>query len=192
MCIVVWAGVLTAIIALIKQFTSLVYRRLVYCIDTWCIGAFPVQHFSSINVHDKWIREDKSPFIKAVRNLSRQFAHWRSSGADNCISRKNRSNYDTSNRFVIDTLQGSPYRKKTRATQNFNMAAIFQDSRHRLSWNTIFCLKRAANGRKRLFWLHILYSKHSECSTDVINTMQMFRFFQYGRQFPSWPPSPVI
>ena len=108
---------------------------------------------------------------------------WLNSGADNCISRKNRSNYDTSKRFGIDTLQGSPYRKKTRATQNVNMAAIFQDGRHRLSWNTIFCLKRAADGRKRLFCLHILYSKHSKCSIDVINTMQMFRFFQYGRQF---------
>ena len=94
------------------------------------------------------------------------------SGADNCISRKNRSNYDTSNRFGIDTLQGSPFMKKTRATQNFNMAAIFQDGRHMLSWNTVFCLKMAADGRKGLFLLHILYSKRSKCSIDVINTIK--------------------
>ena len=48
------------------------------------------------------------------------------SGADNY---KNRSNYDTSNRFGTDTLWGSLVKKKTRATQNFNMAAIFQDGR---------------------------------------------------------------
>ena len=47
--------------------------------------------------------------------------------------------------------RGHPSRKK-RATQNFNMAAIFQDGRHGLSWNPIFCLKRAADGWKRQLW----------------------------------------
>ena len=32
--------------------------------------------------------------------------------------------------------------KKTRATQNFNMAAIFQDGRHGLSWKHIFAFER--------------------------------------------------
>ena len=53
--------------------------------------------------------------------------HLPCSGADNC---KNRSNYDTSNRFGTDYLWGSLFKKKTWATQNFNMAAIFQDGRH--------------------------------------------------------------
>ena len=39
-------------------------------------------------------------------------------------------------------------RKKTRATQNFNMAAIFQDGRPMVSWNVIFCLKMVVNGQK--------------------------------------------
>ena len=52
------------------------------------------------------------------------------SGADNCISQKNLSNYDTSTRFGTHTPQGWPCRKITRATQNFNMAANFQDGRH--------------------------------------------------------------
>ena len=42
--------------------------------------------------------------------------------------------------------RGHPSRKKSRAAQNFNMAAIFQYGRHGLSWYSIFCLKRAANG----------------------------------------------
>ena len=68
------------------------------------------------------------------------------SGADNC---KNRSNYDTSNRFGTNTLWGSLFKKKTRATQNFNMAAIFQDGRHGISLNVVFCLKMVVNGQKR-------------------------------------------
>ena len=32
-------------------------------------------------------------------------------------------------------------RKKTWASQNFNMAAIFQDDRHGVSWNVILALK---------------------------------------------------
>ena len=64
----------------------------------------------------------------------------------------NLSNYDTSNRFGTNTLYGSLCRKIVRATQNFNMAAIFQDVRHGLSWNSLFCQKMAADGRKWPFW----------------------------------------
>ena len=74
---------------------------------------------------------------------------WWSSRADNC---KNRSNYDTSNRFGTDTLWGSLFKKKTRATQNFNMAAIFQDGRHGVSWIGICVLEMAVNGQRRLLW----------------------------------------
>ena len=63
------------------------------------------------------------------------------SGADNC---KNRSNYDTSNRFGTNTLWGSLFKKKTRATKNFNMAAIFQDGRHGVSLNVDFCLQNGS------------------------------------------------
>ena len=62
-------------------------------------------------------------------------------GADNC---NNRSNYDTSNRFGTNTLWGSLFKKKTRATQNFNMAAIFQDGRHGVSLNVNFCLQNGS------------------------------------------------
>ena len=108
------------------------------------------------------------------------------SGADNCISRKNRSNYDTSNRFGIDTLQGSPFMNKTRATQNFNMAAIFQDGRHRLSRNTIFCLKKAADGRKQLMWLRILYSKRSKCLKCC------YKHYTNVQILSIWPPIPMM
>ena len=84
------------------------------------------------------------------------------SGADNC---KNRSNYDTSNRFGTNTLWGSLCKKKTRATQNFNMAAIFQDGRHRVSWNVIFCLTNGGKWSKKIilttecmFWACKMYS----------------------------------
>ena len=60
------------------------------------------------------------------------------SGPDNC---NNCSNYDTSNRFGTNILWGSLFKKKTRATQNSNMTAIFQDGRHGILWNVIFCLK---------------------------------------------------
>ena len=30
--------------------------------------------------------------------------------------------------------------------------------------------------------------KQRKCSTNVINTVQMFTFFQYGCQYPRWPP----
>ena len=68
--------------------------------------------------------------------------HWKTtSGADNC---KNRSNYDTSNIFGTYTLWGSLYKKKTRATQNFNTAAIFQDGRHGVSLNVNLCLQNGS------------------------------------------------
>ena len=51
--------------------------------------------------------------------------------------------------FAQILYRGHPSRKKTRATQNFNMAAIFQDGRHGLSWKCIFCLKWAADGWER-------------------------------------------
>ena len=34
--------------------------------------------------------------------------------------------------------------------------------------------------------------KHSKSSNSVINTDQMFRSFQYGCQYPRWPPSPIM
>ena len=74
------------------------------------------------------------------------------SWADNCICQKNRSNYDTSNKFGTNTLLGSLFKKKTRATQNFNMAAIFQFGRHGLSWNPIVCFKGAADGWEGQLW----------------------------------------
>ena len=67
--------------------------------------------------------------------------------ADNC---RNRSNYDTSNRFGTNTLWRPLFKKKTRATQIFNMAAIFQDGRHRVSWNVIFCLKNGGKWSKKI------------------------------------------
>ena len=107
------------------------------------------------------------------------------SGADNC---KNRSNYDTINRFGTNTLRGSLFKKITRATQNFKMAVTFQDGCHGVSWNVIFALKMAVNGQKRLLWQHSVCFDHAKCTINVINTIQMFRLFQYGRQFPRWPP----
>ena len=84
------------------------------------------------------------------------------SGADNC---KNRSNYDTSNRFGTNTLWGSLFKKKTRATQNFNMAAIFQDGRHGVLWNVIFGFKNGIKWWKKtiltkecVFWAIILHT----------------------------------
>ena len=111
------------------------------------------------------------------------------SGADNC---NNRSNYDTSNRFGTNTLWGSLFKKKTRATQNFNMAATFQDGRHGILWNVIFCLKMSWNGRKRLFWQQSVYFEHANCTVNVTNTIQMFILFQYGRQFPRWSPLAIV
>ena len=107
------------------------------------------------------------------------------SGADNC---KNRSNYDTSNRFGTNTLWGSLFKKITRAMQNFNMAAIFQDGCHGVSWNVIFCLKNGSKWSKRLLWQHSVCFDHAKCTINVINTIQMFRLFQNGHQFPRWPP----
>ena len=77
----------------------------------------------------------------------RQVTRGGSSGADNC---KNRSNYDTSTRFGPNTLWGSLFKKKTRATQNFNMAAIFQDGRHGTSLNVIFCLQNDSKWSKKM------------------------------------------
>ena len=110
------------------------------------------------------------------------------SGAVNC---KNRSNYDTSNRFGTNTLWGSLFTKKTRATQNFNMAAIFQDGRHGVSLNGIFALKMAINGQKRLLWQQSVCFEHAKCAVDVIDAIKMFILFQYGHQFPRWPPSAI-
>ena len=87
--------------------------------------------------------------IYTSSNLHSNYVISTTSGADNC---NNRSNYDTSNRFGTNTLWGSLFKKKTRATQNFNMAAIFQHGHHGILWNVIFCLKMALNGKKRLFW----------------------------------------
>ena len=53
----------------------------------------------------------------------------------------NRSNYDTGNRFGANTLKGSLFKKKARATQNFNMAAIFQDGHYGYPETHIFVLK---------------------------------------------------
>ena len=74
-----------------------------------------------------------------------------SSGADNCISQRNHSNYDTSNKFGTQTLQGSPCMKITRATQNFNKAAIFQDGHHGLSWNSFYARKWQQKVKKYRF-----------------------------------------
>ena len=108
------------------------------------------------------------------------------SGADNC---KNHSNYDTSNRFGTNILCRSLFKKKTRASQNFNMDAIFQEGRHGVSWNVIFCLEMAVNGQERLLWQQSVWFEHAKCTVDFVNTIKMFRLFQYGRQFPRWPPS---
>ena len=85
--------------------------------------------------------------------FKQRLTHWdrvtHISGADN---RNNRSNYDTSNRFGTNTLWGSRFKKKMRATQNFNMAAIFQDGGHGILLNVFFASKMALNGQKRLFW----------------------------------------
>ena len=54
--------------------------------------------------------------------------------------------------------------EKTRATQNFNMAAIFQDGRHRVSWNVIFCHK----------WEY----ENAKCTFNVIDAIQMSRIFR--------------
>ena len=124
-------------------------------------------------------------FIKLISVL----AHHTHSGADNC---KNRSNYDTNNRFGKDTLWGSLFKKKTRATQNFNMAAIFQDGRHGVSWIRIFVLEMAVNGQRKLLWQQSVCFWHAKCTVNVMNTIQMFRVFQYGRQFPRWPPSAIV
>ena len=110
------------------------------------------------------------------------------SGADNCM---NRSNYDTSNRFGTNTLWRSLFKKKTRAMQNFNMAAIFQDGCHRVSWNVISDVKMAVNSQKTLLSQQSVCYEHAKCTFNVINTIQMFRRFKYGRQFPIWPPSPI-
>ena len=47
------------------------------------------------------------------------------SGADNCIWQKNRSNYDTSNRFGKNTLLGSPFKKKTAGHAKFQYGHHF-------------------------------------------------------------------
>ena len=86
--------------------------------------------------------------------------------------------------------RGHTSRKKTRATQNFNMAAIS---------------KKAAIGYPEILLLPLTWQqmvandnydnecpKHSKCSNNVINTAQMFRSIQYGCQSPRWPPSPTM
>ena len=55
-----------------------------------------------------------------------------------------------------------------------------------------FCLKRTTDGWQRLWWWWILCFNHSKCSNNVINTVQMFRSFQCGCQYPRWPPSPIM
>ena len=90
-------------------------------------------------------------------------------------------------------LYGGHYsRKKTRVTQNFNMAPIFHDGHHGISWIGIFVLEMAVNGQKRLLWQQSVCFWHAKCTVNVINTIQMFRLFQYGRQFPRWPPSGIV
>ena len=74
----------------------------------------------------------------------------RQNGGSGAHDYKNRSNYDTSNRFGTNTLWGSLFKKITRATQNFNMAAIFQDGFHGVSWNVIFCLKNGSKWSKNI------------------------------------------
>ena len=105
------------------------------------------------------------------------------SGADNC---KNRSNYDTSNRFGTNTLWGSLFKKKTRATHNFKMATMFQDGRHGVSLNVIFCLKMAVNGKKRLlwqqsvFWVCKMYSQCYKYYFKCSDYFNMAAYFQHG------------
>ena len=55
--------------------------------------------------------------------------------------------------------------QETRAKQNFNMA--------KKDYYDIVCFE------------------HAKCTVKVINTIQMFKLFQYGRQFPRWPPSAI-
>ena len=81
------------------------------------------------------------------------------SGADNCISQENHSNYDTSNGFGTHTLQGSPCRKMTWAMQNFKMSAIFHDGRHGLPWNPIFAIK----------WHQMVEKDHSDNKVCVLS-----------------------
>ena len=52
--------------------------------------------------------------------------------------------------------------------------------------------KMALNDEKRLFWQKSVYFEQSNCTLNVTNTIQMFRSFQYGRQFPRWPPSAIV
>ena len=45
---------------------------------------------------------------------------------------------------------GVTIHEKTRATQNFNMAAIFQDGRHGVSLDVIFSLKNGYKWSKKI------------------------------------------
>ena len=47
---------------------------------------------------------------------------------------------------------GVAIQEKTRPTQYFNMATIFQDGRHRVSLNVIFCFQNGSWWSKRLLW----------------------------------------
>ena len=67
---------------------------------------------------------------------------------------------------LAQILYGGHYsRKKRGPRKNFNMAAIFQDGRHRVSWNVIFCLTNGGKWSKKIilttecmFWAYKMYS----------------------------------
>ena len=54
-----------------------------------------------------------------------------------------------------------------------------------------FAFKMAVNGQKRLLCEQSVCFEHAKCTVNVMNTIQMFRLFQNGRQSPRWPPSAI-
>ena len=107
-----------------------------------------------------------------------------SSGADNCIGQKTRSNYDTSNRFGINTLWGSLFTKK-RGPRKISIWPPFSKmAAMGYPKMLFFCFKNGYKWPKRWLWQQSVCFELAKCAVNVINTIPMFRLFQYGRQFP--------
>ena len=94
------------------------------------------------------------------------------SGTDNYVFQGNLSNYDTNTKSGI--LYGSPFRKITRATQNFNMAANSWDDRHGLSWNPIFAFKLQQMVKKDNFDNKLCVFEHVKGPVNV--AQELFKF----------------
>ena len=77
------------------------------------------------------------------------------------------------------------------SVDRFNMAANFQDGRHRQSCNTILPQN---DSRQFKWWFGVICDmfQHGESKFDDAHAIWVFRSFQYGRQLSRWPPWVIL